>query len=44
MDMYQREMKRAEMVLSGENPGVQDAWMVLTGSNETFWEGAMVEK
>lgn len=30
-------MKRAEMVVSGEKPGVQDAWMVLTGSNMTFW-------
>lgn len=37
--MYHREIKRAEIMLSEENPGVQDAWVVLTGSNETFWEG-----
>lgn len=42
--MYHREIKRAEIVLSGGNPGVQDAWMVLIGSSETFWEGAILEE
>lgn len=42
--MYHREIKRAEIVFSGGNLGVQNAWTVLTGSNETFWKGAILEK
>lgn len=45
--MYHKGMKRAEMMLSGEKPGVQDAWMVLRGSNcfpMTFWLGKILEK